>query len=429
MSARDILIVMTRLPRDGANKTRLIPALGSAGATAFHDRLARHAVGRASSYAMMHPGTRLQIHIDGGTPADGREWLGEIDCHSQSEGDLGKRMQSAVDLAFSNGAGRIVVIGTDCPSIDEALLESAFDALGHVDLVFGPAADGGYYLVGLSRPCPTIFRKIEWGGPQVLVQSQTAARESGFETSLLEVRSDVDVPEDLPSANAVLTAGISLSVIIPTLNEEVRLPLLLDRLKEAGTHEIIVADGGSHDRTVEIAQQAGVRIISTEKGRASQMNRAATMATGEFLLFLHADTMPPPKYQQVITRLLQSPATSAGAFRFGLTGDLPSAPLIESLVYLRCRLLGTPYGDQGLFMRRLIFQHLGGYPDWQMMEDLHLVRQLKRLGPVCMAEETARTSTRRWEEFGIVRTFLSNQLMLATYHLGVSPKCIARFRS
>lgn len=419
---------MTRLPRDGANKTRLIPALGSAGATAFHDRLARHAVGRASSYAMMHPGTRLQIHVDGGTPADGREWLGGIDCHSQSDGDLGKRMRSAVDLAFSNGAGRVVVMGTDCPSIDEALLESAFDALGQVDLVFGPAADGGYYLVGLSRPCPAIFRDIEWGGPQVLIQSQAAARESGFETSFLEVRSDVDVPEDLPSANAVLTAGTSVSVIIPTLNEEVGLPFLLDRLKEAGPHEIIVADGGSHDQTVEIAQQAGVRVISAEKGRASQMNRAATMATGEFLLFLHADTTPPPEYQRVITRLLQSPATSAGAFRFGLTGDLPNAPLIESLVGLRCRLLGTPYGDQGLFMRRRIFQHLGGYPDWPVMEDLHMVRRLKRLGAVRMALEAARTSTRRWEKCGIVRTFLSNQLMLASYHIGLPTKFIARFR-
>ncbi|MGL5017715.1 MAG: TIGR04283 family arsenosugar biosynthesis glycosyltransferase [Luteolibacter sp.] len=419
---------MTRLPRDGANKTRLIPALGSTGATAFHDRLARHTVGRASSYVMMHPSTCLQIHIDGGTPADGRAWLGEIDCHAQSEGDLGKRMQSAVDLAFSNGARRVMVIGTDCPSIDESLLGTAYYTLCHVDLVFGPAADGGYYLVGLSRPCPAIFREIEWGGPQVLNQSLAAACESEFETSLLEVHSDVDVPEDLSSASAVLTAGTSLSVIIPTLNEEVRLLLLLDRLLQCGLHEIIMADGGSHDRTMEIAELAGVRVISAKKGRASQMNRAAAMATGEFLLFLHADTVPPPEYQQIVTRLLQSPGTSAGAFRFGLTGELPSASLIEFLVNLRCRLLGTPYGDQGLFMRRRIFQHLGGYPDWPVMEDLHLVHQLKRLSPVRVAEEAARISSRRWKKYGLVRTFLSNQLMLAFYHLGLPAKFIARFR-
>jgi len=338
-------------------------------------------------------------------------------------------MQSAVDLAFSNGARRVIVMGTDCPSIDEALLESAFDALDHVDLIFGPAADGGYYLVGLSRPCPAIFRNIEWGGPQVLAQSRAAAFGAGFETSLLEVLSDVDVPEDLPSANAVLTAGTSLSIIIPTLNEEIELPFLLDQLKQAGPHEIIVADGGSHDRTVEIAQQAGVRTVSAERGRASQMNRAAANATGEFLLFLHADTMPPPNYQHVISRLLQSPATSAGAFRFKLAEFLPHAPLIESLVNLRCRLFGTPYGDQGLFMRRRIFQHLGGFPDWQVMEDLHFVRLLKRLGEVHIAEEAACTSARRWEKCGSVRTFLSHQLMLAAYYLGVSTKLIAKLRS
>jgi rSAM/selenodomain-associated transferase 2 len=281
----------------------------------------------------------------------------------------------------------------------------------------------------LSRPCPAIFKDIEWGGPQVLIQSQAAAREAGFETSLLEVHSDVDVPEDLPSANAVLTSGTSLSIIIPTLNEEMTLPFLLDQLKQAGPHEIIVADGGSHDRTVEIAQQAGVRTVSAERGRASQMNCAAAIATGEFLLFLHADTMPPPDYSQVITRLLQSPATSAGAFRFKLAGDLSHAPLIESLVNLRCRLFCTPYGDQGLFMRRRIFQHISGFPDWQGMEDLHLVRLLKRLGAVRMAEEAARTSTRRWEKRGFVRTFLTHQLMLAAYYLGVSTKLIAKLRS
>lgn len=133
----------------------------------------------------------------------------------------------------------------------------------------------------------------------------------------------------------MLTAGTSLSVIIPTLNEELKPPSLLDHLKRSGPHEIIIADGGRDDRTVEIASQAGVRVISAPKGRASQMNRAAAMAIGEFFLFLHADTVPPPDYQPVVNRLLQSPATSAGAFRFELAGDLPSAPLVESLANLR----------------------------------------------------------------------------------------------
>lgn len=337
-------------------------------------------------------------------------------------------MQTAVDLAFSKGARRVVVIGTDCPSIDEPLLEKAFHSLDTADLVFGPAADGGYYLVGLSRPCPAIFNAIEWGGPQVLDQSLASAKLSGFQTTLLGVLYDVDVSEDLPAANAVLAGGTSLSVIIPTLNEELRLPFLLGRLKQGNPHEIIVSDGGSRDRTVEIAKQAGVRVISTAKGRASQMNLAAAMATGEFLLFLHADTMPPPVYPQVVTRALQSPATSAGAFRFELAGDLRCAPLIEALVNLRCRLLGTPYGDQGLFMRRRIFHHVGRYPEWPVMEDLHIVRRLNGLGPVRTAPQAARTSTRRWEKGGTIRTFLRHQLMLVAYRLGIPARHIARLR-
>lgn len=420
---------MTRLPREGRNKTRLIPALGSLGATAFHDRLARHAIGRASSYALMHPGTKLRVHLEGGSPLEGREWLGEVDCRKQENGDLGKRMQAAVEAAFSEGAQRVVVMGTDCPSLDEPLLAEAFDTLDRADLVFGPAADGGYYLVGLSRPCPGIFRNIDWGGPQVLNQSLAAARDCGFHAALLEARPDVDLPEDLPAANAALAEGTTLTVIIPTLNEEARLANVLERLKQSPPHEIIVADGGSSDRTVSVAEQAGVRVIAAPRGRASQMNLAAAMATGEFLLFLHADTLPPPEYPLVISRMLQSPSTSAGAFRFELAGDLRCAPLIEALVNLRCSLIGTPYGDQGLFIRRRIFRHLGGFPDWPVMEDLHMVRLLKRLGQVRTASQAARTSARRWQQGGTLRTFLRHQLMLVAYRLGVPPRVIAKLRA
>ena len=158
------------------------------------------------------------------------------------------------------------------------------------------------------------------------------------------------------------------------------------------------------------------------------MNLAAAMATGEFLLFLHTDTLPPPDYPQVVSQILQSPGTSAGAFRFALAGDLAGAPLIELLVHLRCRLQGTPYGDQGLFLRLSIFQHLGGFPDWPILEDLHMVRQLKRLGPVHTAEQTAMTSPRRWEDGGTARTFFRHQLMLAAYYSRISPKMIAKLR-
>lgn len=181
---------------------------------------------------MMHNGVRLQIHLDGGTPADGRSWLGEAEFHLQTDGDLGERMQSAVDLAFLEGAGRVVVIGTDCPSIDESLLGRAFDALNDTDLVYGPAADGGYYLVGLSRPSSAIFSAIEWGGPQVLAQSLAAAKDSSLHFTLLEVLSDVDLPDDLPAAFAALGKGTSLSAKCLSTYGEFQQPSVLDRLHQ-----------------------------------------------------------------------------------------------------------------------------------------------------------------------------------------------------
>lgn len=425
---RNVLIVMTRLPQEGRNKTRLIPALGPAGATAMHDRLARHTVGRVSSYALMNPGTHPEIHLEGGTPQEGRGWLGDIDYIPQHPGDLGQRMWSAIDRALSNGARRVVVIGTDCPSLDQAVLSDAFHALAGSDVVFGPAEDGGYYLIGLSKPCPQLFGKIDWGTASVLEQSFAAARDSFLKACLLGALGDVDVPGDIPAANAALASGESVSVIIPTFNEESHLPFLLECLKLCPPHEIIVSDGGSSDRTVEIAQNAGARVIHAPKGRASQMNLAASTATGEFLLFLHADTLPPADYLPVIRGILRTPGTSAGAFRFALAGELRSAPLVEKMVNLRCRLFQTPYGDQGLFLRREIFRYAGRFPDWPVMEDLHLIRALKRIGRVRIAPSSARTSARRWETGGTVRTFLRHQLMLAAYHLGVPAGHIARIR-
>lgn len=425
----DALIVMTRLPQEGRNKTRLIPALGEAGATAMHDRLARHSIGRAAAYTRTAADTRLEIHLAGGSPAAGREWLGEVECHAQSGGDLGHRMQAATNRAFANGARRVVVIGTDCPSIDEARLKEAYQALQDADLVFGPAADGGYYLVGLSSPCPAVFRGIDWGTDQVLDQSLKAAANAGCSAHTLPSLSDVDLAEDLPAAELHLNQGERVSVVIPTFNEEATLQTLLERLKLDPPHEIIVADGGSTDGTRRVAEHAGATVVNAQAGRARQMNAGAAQASGEHLLFLHADTLPPANYQQVIRENLQKPHISFGAFRFELSGELPASIIIEAMVQLRCRICSTPYGDQGLFMRRSLFNHLGGFPEWPVLEDLHMVRGLKRLGKLHLASESALTSPRRWQESGTLRTWWRHQRMLAAYYLGMPPERIATMRS
>lgn len=197
------LIIFTRLPCEGRNKTRLIPALGAAGAARFHDRLARHTIARAYQFCKSS-GVQLVIRLDGGTPADGVEWLGNHDFKEQGNGDLGERLDHAVTEAFDEGAQRVLVIGTDCPELDQATLTAALDILLRYPVVLGPAYDGGYYLIGLSKRCPTIFQNIDWGGSQVFAQSLAAAEKAGLAVGQLRFLADVDVPEDLPAAEIAL---------------------------------------------------------------------------------------------------------------------------------------------------------------------------------------------------------------------------------
>jgi uncharacterized protein len=198
------LIVFTRLPCEGRNKTRLIPALGAAGAAAFHDRLARHTVQRASAFCVASQNVKLVIRLDGGSAQAGQAWLGRLDFREQGEGDLGERLVRAVRDAFTEGANKVLVIGTDCPELDAATLNQAMDLLDHHPLVFGPAIDGGYYLVGLTKPDSVIFENIAWGGADVLTQSLAAAESAGLGVGLLGFLPDVDLPEDLPAAEVAL---------------------------------------------------------------------------------------------------------------------------------------------------------------------------------------------------------------------------------
>ena len=250
----------------------------------------------------------------------------------------------------------------------------------------------------------------------------------GLRTNLLATRPDVDLPDDLPDGEVALVDGASISVIIPTLDEAAHLGRTLARVVASDPGEVIVADGGSTDSTLDIAKACGADIITGTRGRATQMNLAASTAKGEFLLFLHADTLPPGNYPALVRDTLNRPGVAAGAFRLELDDDLVAAPLVEGFVDLRCRWLHLPYGDQGLFLRRSLFRHLGGFPDWPVMEDLHFVRQLRRIGEVNVTRDPARTSSRRWRDRGVVRTFLRHQLMLGAYYLGIPPAHIAKLR-
>jgi rSAM/selenodomain-associated transferase 2 len=219
-----------------------------------------------------------------------------------------------------------------------------------------------------------------------------------------------------------------ISVIIPVLNEEEHIAGCIKALKdEVFDCEIIITDGGSTDRTAEVAASfQGVKVICTEKGRGNQMNTGAASASGEILLFLHADTILEKGWAAEILSLFENDAVSAGAFTFSIQSQEWKYRLIEAWVKLRCTLCSLPYGDQAIFVGKSAFDKIGGYKNIPLMEDVDLIIRLKKLGPINILDKKAVTSERRWKKKGLIRTMAMNQLIMLLYIFGVDPFRLAR---
>lgn len=218
-----------------------------------------------------------------------------------------------------------------------------------------------------------------------------------------------------------------VSVIIPALNEERSIGEILEILHNRTGVEVIVADGGSSDRTVEICRDFSASVISTCAGRGAQMNAGAKAAKGEILLFLHADTLLPPDWQDAVRQALGDEKVTGGAFSFALSGSSLAFSLITFMVNMRSKIIGLPYGDQAIFVRREIFEKLHGFKSLPIMEDVAFIRDLKKLGKVAIVESAVITSSRRWEKEGWLKTTVRNQALLYLYLLGVSPEKLYRF--
>lgn len=221
---------------------------------------------------------------------------------------------------------------------------------------------------------------------------------------------------------------MKIAVVIPTLDEEARLP---DRLDELATipevTEIVVADGGSRDATLAIARaRSGVTAISTARGRAKQMNAGAAVTTADVLLFLHADVALPTEAAIWIRHAFADPSVTAGAFRTWTVND-GGRPFWDPLLHLadiRSRYSGLPYGDQALFVRSNVFRALGGFADLPLMEDLEFAGRLARGGRIRVVPARVRVSGRRFIARPITYTLLVNLFPVA-FRLGVSPRRLA----
>ena len=219
---------------------------------------------------------------------------------------------------------------------------------------------------------------------------------------------------------------LHISIIIPTLNEENNLNDLLSSLQAYQNIEIIIADGGSTDRTVDIARDHTVQVVTSPVGRGIQQNNGAKSASGNILVFLHCDTMLPDDFPNIIHSVLNQPETAAGAFRLKINAKERGYRLIEWGVNIRTRFLNLPYGDQVLFMKKKVFDQAGGFPNLPLLEDIMLIRRLKHLGKIKITKTSVITSARRWKRLGMVQTTLINQIILIGYLVGIKPKTLAR---
>ncbi len=354
----------------------------------------------------------------------------------QEGSDLGERLERSVARAFESNAKRVVVIGTDCPDLDAAGLPRAFESLAKLDVVLGPATDGGYYLIGLSQNAPALFRGIDWSTERVLAQTLMICQRERLSVAQLPELSDVDQPEDLLHLRRLGIGTVHdglprqvrdrISIIIPTLNEERSLPSALAPLIGREGIEVIVADGSSTDRTADIACESGVRLVTTQRGRGRQLNAGAAVASGEVLLFLHADSRLPEQFEAQIWSTLNK-GQLAGAFRLRIDAPGWGVRCVEWGANLRSKWRQLTYGDQGFFMRATDFYQMGGYRNWPLMEDYELCGRLRTMGGVGLASGSVTTSARRWSRYGAFRNTLINQVCIAAYRLGVPPASIANW--
>jgi len=418
---RPVVLEFVREPRLGHVKRRLAATEGEHEALRIY-RLLAEDVHRALREAQSRGTLDVILCVtDGpeGGPATRTvaAWLPEARAvWAQGEGDLGVRLERAIARAFAAGAPAVAAVGTDVVGLTPERLAEAFAALAQADVVLAPTPDGGYGLLALKRPAPVLFGDIPWSTPEVAARTRAAARAAGLTLVELAGLSDVDTAADL---EGVLP---TLSVLVPVLDEMPRLPERLGFLARAarqhpGEVEIIVADGGSQDGSLEAARALGLHVLATRRGRGTQLRGAAEAARGRWLWTVHADAeVAPGTLERVLLHARRG--THPWAFtRTRIDAPGPFYGLLATLTEIRARWLKLPYGDQGVLVKRSLYEHVGGYADVPLFEDVLLARRLARhASPACLGGDLT-LDGRRWRRRGLARTSLGNLGLLARFLL------------
>lgn len=221
------------------------------------------------------------------------------------------------------------------------------------------------------------------------------------------------------------------SIIVPVLNEAEHINPLIEHVRSqrfVGSYEIIVVDADPQGSTINAIRDKSIKAIRAGRGRGRQMNAGAAAAQGEILIFLHADTRLPDNAFEKIRQVLENQNYVGGAFDLGIDSDRVVLKYIAVRASLRSRLNRIPYGDQAIFIRKTYFDRIGRFKEIPLMEDVDLMRRIKKdRGKIFILPDKVITSPRRWERDGAFYTTLKNQVLVALFYLGVSPVRLAKY--
>lgn len=421
--SRKALLVFMRYPEPGKVKSRLAAALGPQEAAAIYHRLLRRTLGVASDFKRSNPDCGIFLFC---TPESSAgqivaEFPGPWEVVHQEGEHLGERMKAALRYTSQLGYPHRVLIGSDVADIEPSDLLEAFQALADGYSAIGPAPDGGFYLIGLKDHCPPIFQHSEWGTADVGARTERLLQKSCIPFRRLRTRTDIDRPGDLLLLSNTRFLADRLSIIVPTLNPMSGLGSFLDRIacELWPDDEVIVVQGenGQHREQEPIGNR--IRRIVAPRGRGIQLNHGADLSSGNLLLFLHDDSIPPHNFCYSVRSVLDDPSVSLGCFRLAFQPSTPTLDRIAAWANFRTRVFRLPYGDQGIFCRREIFQKAGGFKNRYLLEDVDFVRNCRPRGAVRMHPDSLLTSSRRYLTRGILRASFENHLILLLYYLGV----------
>lgn len=414
------LVCFVKAPIKGAVKTRLAKRIGDERTLVLYESFVRNLLSiplplfceRFIAYDT--PNTSLALP----------EYLQHETLFYQEGDDLGEKMCHAFTYLFAKGYKRVILVGSDVPEITPSIIDEAFRALSHKDGILSPTFDGGYYLIGFHAHTFTqeAFKEIRYSTPSVF--KETKAR---LKTLLLaegKKLHDIDTLEALKAYMPNFPTK-RISVIIPVYHEDETLLRTIQTLYAHSVEndfELILVDTLERT-TLNDLHVKKARIGYAPKGRASQMNEGAAMAEGESLLFLHADTRLPKGWDTLI-----APYYEAGAFSLAIDSPKIALKIIAFCANLRTRITKIPYGDQGQFFQASVFKKLGGYASIELMEDVEIMKRLKKQGVnITLLPQKAHTSARRWEKEGIFYTTFRNRVLSFLYLCGVSPSKLSAY--